>query len=408
MNETINTITGETKLSVVKNAAASTVAALSEKASIAVIRFGEVTDIIGQELGASPNSPNLWQKATSSHKETLIEEINAIDVSGRSNWVTGFNLAFELIRNSLRETRNVEENACELENVALLFFSDGSYNLPGGITDEEIVELVSSNVKEVESMGDYHLHTFLYSVGNTDTSQVMKQISCAVDGYWTPVSGTMSPGNITNGYQALFSTPMGTEAFYNYTSWSDPYIFTSSGKLGYTVSGLVYKREAEPPLFMGAVGMDISAEAARQLYGGTTEEAVQAMSEIIDDMKEMKFNATCDQQRINLTYCEVQSLRQIAGGSEAICLPQIVNVTFQNITEEDVFSNCSKGFTTQCPGYDEYPDELWQNVNLQGKLYHDRVCCKVGTNNVSDLCPELDVIRDTKLSDGASESNHYF
>ena len=410
MNETINSITGsETKLSFVKNAAISTVSALSEKASIAVVRFGEVATIVGQEGnnvvvdGAllTNNSPPLWQKATTDYKERLVAEINDIEVSGRSNWIAGYNFAFELIRNSLRKNADVDTYACELENIALLFFSDGSYNLPGGITDEQVINFISSNVKEVEAMGDYHLHTFLYSVGNTDTNQIMKQISCEVDGYWTSVSGKMSPGNVTNGYQALFSTPMGTQAFYNYTSWSEPYIFTSSGKLGYTVSGLVYNRDVQPPLFMGAVGMDISADAARQLYGGTMEETVQAMNEIIDEIKETKFSATCDQQRINLTYCEVQSLRQLAGGSGAVCAAPEVSVTNQNIT--DVFSNCSEGFLTHCPGYDEYPTELWRNVNLQGKTYHDRVCCEVGTNNVSSNCPELDVIRDTKLSDAASE-----
>lgn len=410
MNDTINTITGETKLSFIKHAAVSTISALSEKASIAVIQFGEVANIIGQEDEVLLNSSShLWQKATDKHKEQLIDEINAIDVSGRSNWIAGYRFAFDLIKNSLlRQSEDTEETyACELENIALLFFSDGSYNLPGGFTDEQVINFVSSNVKEVEAMGDYHLHTFLYSVGNTDTNQIMKQTACEVDGYWTPVSGKMPPGNVTNGYQALFSTPMGTQAFYNYTSWSAPYNFTSSGKLGYTISGLVYNREVEPPLFMGAVGMDISAEAARQLYGGTLEETVQAMNEIIDEIKETKFNATCDQQRINLTYCEVQSLRQLAGGNGAVCELPDANVTNLNVTGDDatldVFSNCSKGFLTNCPGYDEYPSELWQNVNLQGKSYHDRVCCEVGTNNVSSNCPELDVVRDTKLSDAASE-----
>lgn len=411
MNDTINTIKGETKLSFVKNAAISTISALSDKASIAVVRFGEVASIVGQGGidgdvdGVLFNSPLFWQKATSDHKKRLIDEINGFDVSGRSNWMAGFDYTFELIRNSLQQNKDVDTYACELENVALLFFSDGIYNLPGGITDEQVINFVSSNVKDVEAMGDYHLHTFLYSVGNTDTNQIMKRISCEVDGYWTPVSGKMSSGNITNGYQALFSTPMGTQAFYNYTSWSEPYIFTSSGKLGYTVSGLVYNRDVQPPLFMGAVGMDISAEAAKQLYGGTMEETVQVMNEIIDEIKETKFNATCDQQRINLTFCEVQSLRQLAGGSGSICVPPDVNATNQTVTgdDDDVFSNCSKGFLTHCPGYDEYPTELWQNVNQQHKTYQDRVCCEVGTNNVSSNCPELDVIRDTKLSDAASE-----
>ena len=92
MNDTLNANTGETKLSFVKNAAVSTISALSDKASIAVIRFGEVATIIGQYEGGSIssssssvllNSPPLWQKATTDHKERLIDEISGIEVIGR-------------------------------------------------------------------------------------------------------------------------------------------------------------------------------------------------------------------------------------------------------------------------------------------------------------------------------------
>ena len=186
--------------------------------------------------------------------------------------------------------------------------------------------------------------------------------------------------------------------FRNYTSWSAPYNFSSSGELGYTVSGLVYNRDIEPPRFMGAVGMDISAEAARYLFGGenvTMEETIEVMYEIINNMKETEFSATCEQQRINLTYCETQSIRHLSGGNAAICLPPkvdltteqakellpaidgdiILNITDQNVTAnitgdelldpngevdsttddekgEAIFDqvlNCSKGFLSPCP-----------------------------------------------------------
>mmetsp|Transcript_4231 Transcript_4231/g.9393 ORF Transcript_4231/g.9393 Transcript_4231/m.9393 type:complete len:294 (-) Transcript_4231:121-1002(-) len=258
---------------------------------------------------------------------------------------------------------------------------------------------------------------------------------------------------------------MGTDAFYNFTSWSSPYNFSTSKELGYTVSALVYDRDVAPPRFMGAVGMDISAEAARKLYGGTMEETVIVMKGILGERMENEFNATCEQQRINLTYCETQSMRYHYGGYEAICLPDqaeltpdeanilfspatpnngvlfptpattnngvvfpspttvetIINVTdgntTQNFTEiievdvptkaevEEAFFEgllkCEEAFTKPCPGYDEYPDDMWRNVNLQGKSYHDRVCCETETNMLSKQCPKLDEVRDTRLSDAA-------
>ncbi|KAL9181305.1 hypothetical protein ACHAXT_010110 [Thalassiosira profunda] len=456
MNETlIRTTNGtETKLSYMKKAVRSTVRGLSERASVAVIRFGEFPSIVGRP-GAE--EPFFWKQATEEHRDDLVESINKINVQGRSNWVSAFNFAFSLIRNSLAHTKAKDEYACELENIALLFFSDGGYNLPAGTSDDDVVELVSARVKEVEAAGDYHIHPFFYSLGNMDPDQVEKQISCAVDGYWTPTTGSIAPGNLTSGYSTLFSTPMGTDAFRNYTSWSEPYNFTTSGEIGYTVSSLVYNRDVEPARFMGAVGMDISAKAAQELYGGSMNETIIAMEQIIQASEERNFNATCNQQRINLTYCETQSMRHMTGGNAAICLPEkpetniskdevedilppadsiiveeALNVTGTNGTnatstvpdqvEDFVFDgeeierptegevdelifdallNCSKGFLPNCPGYDEYPDDLWRNVDLQGLDYQDRVCCRVGTNEVASECPKLDEIRNTKISDAA-------
>jgi hypothetical protein len=192
------------------------------------------------------------------------------------------------------------------------------------------------------------------------------------------------------------------------------------------VSALVYNRDVEPPRFMGAVGMDISAEAAKNLYGGTMEETEKAMNEIISNVKEREFSATCEQQRINLTYCEIQSVRQLAGGHEAVCFPSNLNITDQNASgilfgdglgpgviaksgeiNDLHLLNCSKAFIPQCPGYDEYPNEVFQNVNFQDKSFAERVCCEVGTNTVTDKCPELEE-QDKAISNAASESSKSF
>lgn len=207
MNITMNKLTGQTKLSFMKKAVTSTVTSLSERASISVIRFGEEAFPVGRS-GSAP--PYLWQSATQKHKEAIINDVKSTQVRGRSNWIQGFNLAFRVIKNSLQQIKAQNNTgSCDLENIALLFFSDGIYNLPGNATDDDIVKAVSTQVEEIESMGDYHIHPFFYSLGNSDVDQVAKQISCAVNGYWAPVIGsTASPTNVTAGYQALFATPV--------------------------------------------------------------------------------------------------------------------------------------------------------------------------------------------------------
>lgn len=423
-----------TKLSFMKDAVIATVRALSELASISVIQFGESAEVVGP---LATDDPLLWVSAIPENKDRIISAITNIQVNGRSNVNSAIQFTFDLIRKNL--ISGEDTNECGLENIALLIFSDGDYTTMN-ISNDNIVDIFVSNVNDIETLGDYTLATFLYSIGNTNPNQVMKEISCAVDGYWTPVSDTSTPGEITGGYQTYFSTPMSTDDFFNYTHWSEPYVFTSSNSTGYTVSALVYNRDVDPNQFMGAVGMDISLEAAMNLYGSTSmEETQKVMNDIIINIRETEFNATCEQQRINLTYCETQSVRYLAGGIGAICFPtEIFNeqaatenatnttenataienatITTENATifrllqseslGDLALLNCSKAFLSPCPGYDEYPDDVWQNVIFQNKSsYTDRVCCEVGTNINSDQCPALEEKEnlDDKISKAASE-----
>jgi len=390
---------------------------LSSNDSIAVIRFAEIPSLVNR-----PNqpSPHFWEKASKAAVENIIESIGELEVNGRSNWNEAFGFVFDLIDYSLDSAAAAgEESYCDLENIAVLFFSDGDYNMPDGATDESVVSLVSTRVNQTESKGDYNVHMFLYSLGHNDAFGVEKKISCAVDGYWKPVILGTSPVNVTNGYQSLFSTPLGTNAFTNYTTWSNPYKFTS-GRLGYTVSALVYNREVEPPRFEGAVGMDVSLDAAIRVFEGTESETQIAIQQITQNIAATNYSTTCDQQRINLTKCEIQSIRHYAGGNSALCSPEktqavsttpatlpAVNATTNitndavDFTSSDDELNCNKAFVQPCPGYDEYPTDLWKNVDIAGLTYQERVCCEVGSNEPSDNCPELDEVSDKNISDAA-------
>ena len=71
------------------------------------------------------------------------------------------------------------------------------------------------------------------------------------------------------------------------------------------------------------------------------------------------------------------------------------NATIFRLLQSESFGdlallNCSNAFLSPCPGYDEYPDDVWQNVIFQNKSYTDRVCCEVGTNINTDQCPALE------------------
>ena len=419
-----------TKLSYMKQSAVAVLNTLTANDSIAVIRFAEIPRLVNRPTQLPPL---LWEKASKATVENMIESVNKLEVNGRSNWNDAFAFAFNLINNSLESGAAIgDESYCDLENIAVLFFSDGGYNLPMGATDDSVASFLSAKVKETENMGDYHVHMFFYTLGDNNPNGVEKKLSCAVDGYWKPILRGTSPANVTNNYQTLFSTPMGTNAFYNYTTWSNPYNFSSGGS-GYTVSALVYDRNVEPPRFKGAVGMDVSVTAAVRVFNGTMSETQNAIKRIIQSITVQNYNTTCDQQRINLTKCETQSIRHYGGGNAAVCIPEkekketvsttqttvpTLNVTTSNstvdtpdgfsdfVTEEEAMYfndvlNCSKAFVLPCPGKNEYPTDLWRNVEMADLTYEERVCCEVGTNTPSDSCPELDEVLDTRISNSA-------
>lgn len=229
-----------------------------------------------------------------------------------------------MIDNSLKQIALDTKDDCKVENVGLLFFSDGDMNMPGGITNGEVTSLVASRIQSAEAIsvtGDFQIHPFLYSLANDSPKQVSKEISCAADGIWKPLYADTGIQNVTMGYETLFSTPMGDEAHQNFTTWSDPYTFTSSGETGYTVSALLYDRAVAPPRFIGAVGIDFLLSAAAKIYQASEEEIIKAIERLTTYIAETNFAMTCEQQKINLTYCEVQSLRYFSGGNDAICIP---------------------------------------------------------------------------------------
>lgn len=240
-----------TKLDYMKRVVTSTLTFLTDNDSVAVITFAENARV----RGMSGQPPYYWKPANSTNIEQLINEVNGLQPGGRSNWLEGFDEAFDLIERSLRRNAySVDE--CKVENVALLFYSDGDMNLPAGVTDTEVTQHVASRIKEIEGINDvgadHQIYPFLYSIGNPDPLQTAKQISCAASGIWKPITQEMGIQNVTSGYETLFSVPLGDVAHQNFTTWSDPYIFASSQEMGYTVSALLYDRSISPPRFIGA------------------------------------------------------------------------------------------------------------------------------------------------------------
>jgi hypothetical protein len=162
--------------------------------------------------------------------------------------------------------------------------------------------------------------------------------------------------------------------------------------------------------------MDVLVAAAQKVYGGTEEETETAIKRITTYISNANLDVTCAEQSLNLSYCELQSLRHFSGGKSSLCVPDAVTLE-GNETDAaapslmlaldsddgesyDVLQqlNCSKAFSYPCPGKDEYPKNLWNNVNLQDLPFEKRVCCEVGTSVVTTQCPKLDQVNSLGFS----------
>lgn len=128
---------------------------------------------------------------------------------------------------------------------------------------------------------------------------------------------------------------------------------------------------------MGVVGMDIQLAAAQSLYGGTMNETMIAMNEIVNNIKLLNYNTSCEQQKIDLNYCETQSMRQENGGNRAICLPNEIDVPHLrpdielnitdanftgNITGDELLGDTVEIISEEGPTEDEIEEAVFEDV----------------------------------------------
>ena len=122
------------------------------------------------------------------------------------------------------------------------------------------------------------------------------------------------------------------------------------------------------------VGIDFSFAAMERDFG---EEGERARNDILSNIVE-RSAASCP--KLDLTKCQLQSLREFGSGDEsddaALCI---------GITNEDGFPCETKPLKshlcdniTNDNNAEEYPDDVWNNHLNQGLTYEEKVCYNVG------------------------------
>jgi hypothetical protein len=112
--------------------------------------------------------------------------------------------------------------------------------------------------------------------------------------------------------------------------------------MGTTNSAPVFDRSVDPPLFLGVVASDVHMDAFEQVLGENAQSSTM--------LQRFIHLSTAQCPKIDLSDCQLEGLRYLAGGGEATC--GICNSTdYPGI------------IPTECPFKPDLPKNLWQNTD---------------------------------------------
>ena len=347
------------RMGLAKDAATTIIDTLTVADRVAIIAFsGEAT-----QIGDIGNASSLI-RATAENKRVLIDAINGLEANGATNFYAAFEKAFGALDNTIR---NEATSGC---NIAVLFLTDGQ--ITEGPKEDEVISLVNNRTAQLAEDFNRKTTIFTFSLGYQADHTVTKSIACATAGIWTPVEDFSDDlVKEMSSYYKLYALGLGEGGNEDFTAWVEPYTFHTGGVMGTSVSTPVYDRSTTPPHFLGVVALDMKMDEIEEILGE------DASSSTMLDRFVMLSTARCP--KIELSEFELEALRFVGGEEEVMC------------QEEGEVDNTTSFLGVVLPiecGFDsDLPNNLWDNTNMEGKSYEERVCCEVGGTEPSINCP---------------------
>jgi len=342
------------RMDIAKEAAITIVNTLTVADRVAVVSFAtRATEIGGFKS---------LVRATHFNKKRLVTAIQNLTPNGATNFFDAFSTAFDAIDKTIRSEST---SGC---NVAVLFMTDGQ--ISEGPGENEVIELVNGRTEQLATKYNRNTIISTFSLGLQADHSITKNLACSTNGIWTPVDDiTGDLVTAMSSYYKLFALGLGEGGNEDFAAWVEPYEFQNpAGRMGTTVSAPVYDRSVEPPLFLGVAAVDIYMDALEKVLG---EDA--ASSTMLERFVQLS-TARCP--KIDLTECELDALRFLGVGEEAIC-GKCNSTEYIGIVPE------------KCPFQSDFPNNLWDNTYLEGEKYEDRACCEVGNSFPSESCPAV-------------------
>ena len=257
-----------------------------------------------------------------------------------------------------------------LNNMFARLSIDGEMTEPPDITEQEVLSLVSKRIEAASEKLNKPILLFTYSVSEEEEVHALpSKLACSTEwGVWSKVTADDNIVDSLSNYYRLFALGLGMdEAF---VSWVEPYVYDPGETLGTTVSVPVYDRSKNPPLFLGVASIDVSLAALDVALGlepgRGSEESINRIALV---------SATrCPTLKLEL--CELESFRrQSSAGDDGLCSSNCTTDDFVEVEEKP------------CQITNDYPTDLWKNVENAGLSYEDRVCCVIGETAPSEICP---------------------
>ena len=315
-----------------KEAATTIIDTLTVADRFAIVLFSDEASLMGDETGLI--------RATAGNKELMIEAIKSLEPKGGTNFYDAFNMAFNAIDETIKNERT---SGC---NVAVLFLTDGVITVGpgvvGGSADDEVINLVNERTSSIAINHNRTTTIFTFSLGYEADHEVTKSIACNTGGIYTKVDD-FSDDLVAamSSYYKLYALGLGEGGNQEFTAWVEPYRFHTAGKVGTSVSAPVYDRSVNPPLFLGAVAVDTYMDTIEEILGE------DATSSTMLDRFIYRSTARCP--NIQLAKRELDALRYLGGGEDAICDDSYIPDNYEGIVPE------------KCPLLNDLPSNLWQN-----------------------------------------------
>ena len=321
-------------LKLLKGALNRTIESLAYGDRLAIVAFNDTAHIIAD---LSSDKSYFMFKANATNKNMALDEVTRLSAGGANKLIDAFNTTFQIVQNT-NEGESIGTPAC---NTAILFFTDGDFD--DEVNETYVKQFVSSGLADLAKNGTNRIFFFTYSLNSASRAQKLpKELACTSEyGIWSKIDNDDDIVKSMSSYYQLFAQGLGKE---NVTAWVEPYVYSTGGVLGTTVSTPVYDNSREPPIFIGVIGIDFPLGAILKTSDQKTSSEILAYA---------VGAGTCPE--INLTVCLLESLRRLNGGTTC-------NASCSADEYDDVeASNCSF--------VEKFPTNIWKNSNSKGKSY---------------------------------------